>query len=132
MQAHQPLVRMNDATMNKGHAQAPCNPVTRSVHNTLSVTVLCWTVFIAVLAMCGGKQPIGHRLDTPDGRLLEKKSHEPNKYFFSIISSLKIFQLLKKKKSLGLVETRQYRFFSLIMLSIHINHGKKRQRQREL
>lgn len=51
MQAHQPLVWMNDAIMNKGHAQAPCNSVTRNVHNTLNVTILCWTVFIAVLAM---------------------------------------------------------------------------------
>lgn len=103
MQAHQPLVWMNDAIMNKGHAQAPCNPVPRNVHNTFNVTILCWTVFIAVSAMYGEKQPTGHRLDTSDGRLLEKKKSLTKCIFFSITSRLKILQLLKKKKSLGLV-----------------------------
>lgn len=82
MQAHQPLVWMNDAIMNKGHAQAPCNPDPRNVHNTLNVTILCWTVFIAVSAMYGEKQSTGHRLDTSDGRLLEKKVTKQMHIFF--------------------------------------------------
>lgn len=76
MQAHQPLTWMNDTICIKGMLKYHAIQSPEKFNGILNVTVLCWTVFRAILGH-GGKQPMGHRLDTPDKRLFEekKKSH---------------------------------------------------------